>query len=204
VADRSPGKQTVTGIEPSDGDLIALVRDKRDQQAMALLYDRYERAVYALALHLVREPRSAEDIAHDVFLNFWRKPEGYDPVRGTFGPWILRVTRNRSIDVLRKRGRERTQPDDEEGSAQDRLVDPEPAVDDQVWSRAVAREVRAALLGLTETQRQVIELAYFQGMTQSEMADHLGIPLGTVKTRVRTALQRLAALMDTTRCSDAV
>lgn len=184
-------------VEPSDQELIELVRQQQDQQAMAALYDRYARPVYSLALHILHEQRAAEDVVQDVFLTFWQRPSTYVDERGAFGPWILRVTRNRSIDLLRRRSRERFADDnDDRGTTfEERIVDPEPEPSDQVWSRTVAVGVRLALRELSEPQRQVIELAYFRGMTQSEMAVHLGIPLGTIKTRVRTALRRLAEVM---------
>jgi RNA polymerase sigma-70 factor (ECF subfamily) len=163
---------------------------------MAALYDRYSRPVYSLAFHVLREPRAAEDVVQDVFLGFWQRPFTYVDARGTFGPWILRVTRNRSIDVLRKRSRERSPGDDEYASLfEERIIDPEPEPGDQVWTQTVASQVRTAMLELNAGQRQVIELAYFYGMTQSEMAEHLDIPLGTIKTRVRTALRRLSEIM---------
>jgi RNA polymerase sigma-70 factor (ECF subfamily) len=182
--------------EPTDHELIERVR-RQDQQAMALLYDRYARAVYSLALHVLHEQRAAEDVVQDVFLTVWQRPQTYIAERGSFGPWVLRVTRNRAIDLLRRRGHELFPKNDEErGSTfEDRIVDPDPDPGEQVWSRVMARQVRQALGELTEVQRQVIELAYFRGMTQTEMSEHLGVPLGTIKTRVRTALRRLADAM---------
>lgn len=180
-----------TTTETSDQELIARVREARDRDAMAALYDRYARAVHGLALSILHEPRAAEDVTQDVFLTFWQQPASYVAARGTFGPWILRVCRNRAIDQLRRRGRERFVDDER----QDWVVDSDPEPDDQVWSLTVARQVRGALAELSEVQRQVIELAYFGGMSQSEMALQLQIPLGTVKTRVRAALQRLAQVM---------
>ncbi len=163
---------------------------------MAALYDRYARPVYSLAYRVLREQRAAEDVVQDVFLGFWQRPYSYVDERGSFGPWILRVTRNRAIDVLRKRSRERSPGSDEQSTLfEERIVDPEPEPGDQVWTQAVARQVRAAMQQLTDAQKQVIELAYFHGMTQSEMSEHLDIPLGTIKTRVRTALRRLSEII---------
>jgi len=180
----------------SDQELIEQIRHDRDQHAMAALYDRYSRPVYSLAFHMLRDPRGAEDVVQDVFLGFWQRPFTYIDERGAFGPWILRVTRNRSIDLIRKRARERSPGSDEAAALfEERIVDPEPEPGEQVWTQAVAHQVRAAMQQLNDAQRQVIELAYFAGMTQSEMADHLGIPLGTIKTRVRTALRRLSDIM---------
>lgn len=187
--------------EPSDLELIERVR-RRDHAAMAVLYDRYARAVYSLALHVLREPRAAEDVTQDAFLTFWQHPASYVAERGAFGPWILRVTRNRAIDVLRRGSRERSMPTmqydsgDQATTFEERIVDPEPDPIEQIWSRTVAVRVRAALQELTPPQREVVELAYFRGMTQSQMAAHLGIPLGTIKTRVRTALRRLADILE--------
>lgn len=163
---------------------------------MAKLYDRYSRPVYSLAMTVLREPRAAEDVVQDAFLTFWRRPESYVDSRGAFGPWILRVARNRAIDIVRRRSREHYESGEETTSILDRLVDPEPEPSDQLWSETVAGNVRRAVVQLTAPQREVIELAYFRGMTQSEMATHLGIPLGTIKTRVRTALRRLAEILD--------
>jgi RNA polymerase sigma-70 factor (ECF subfamily) len=180
----------------SDQELIEQIRHDRDQRAMAALYDRYSRPVYSLAFHMLRDPRGAEDVVQDVFLGFWQRPFTYIESRGAFGPWILRVTRNRAIDVIRKRSRERSPGSDEAAALfEERIVDPDPEPGEQVWTQAVAHQVRAAMQQLNDAQRQVIELAYFTGMTQSEMADHLGIPLGTIKTRVRTALRRLSDIM---------
>jgi RNA polymerase sigma-70 factor, ECF subfamily len=180
---------------PTDWELIERVR-RRDQAAMAALYDRYARSVYSVALRVVREPRAAEDVLQDAFLTFWQRPDAYQPERGAFGPWLLRVARNRGIDVLRRRSRERFEPDAAAVGFVERLVDPDPEPGDQVWAESVAVRVRAALAGLTPAQREVIELAYFSGLTQSEMAARLEIPLGTVKTRVRTALRRLAEILE--------
>ncbi|HET9014734.1 MAG TPA: sigma-70 family RNA polymerase sigma factor [Thermomicrobiaceae bacterium] len=181
--------------DPTDWELIEGVR-ARDRAAMAALYDRYARSVYSVALAVVRDPRGAEDVVQDAFLTIWRRPDTYQPDRGAFGPWILRVARNRAIDLVRRRAHERHEPDDELLGFAERLVDPDPSPDEQIWSRAVAVRVRAALGDLTDVQREVIELAYFGGLTQSEMAARLDIPLGTVKTRVRTALRRLAQILE--------
>lgn len=180
--------------ELSDLELIERVR-ARDHEAMAVLYDRYSRAVYSLALHVLHEQRAAEDIVQEAFLTFWQRPMSYIPERGAFGPWILRVARNRAIDLLRRGSREYTNNDDHTFTFEQLIVDPEPEPGDQIWSRTVAERVREALSELSCPQRQVIELAYFRGMTQTEMAAYLDTPLGTIKTRVRTALSRLARIM---------
>lgn len=178
----------------SDRELIKRVK-ARDHEAMAELYDRYSRAVYSLALHVVHEQRAAEDIVQDAFLTFWQRPQIYVPDRGAFGPWILRVARNRAIDLLRRGSRERTSDGDGTFTFEQQIVDPEPEPGELIWNRAVAERIHEALQELNGPQRQVIELAYFRGMTQTEMAAYLDTPLGTIKTRVRTALSRLARIM---------
>lgn len=182
-------------LDPTDWELIERVR-RHDHAAMAKLYDRYARPVYSVALRVVREPRAAEDVVQDAFLTVWQRPDAYLPERGAFGPWIMRVARNRAIDLLRRGAREQFEPDDDAVGFVERLVDPDPEPGDQVWSETVASRVRAAIRDLAAPQREVIELAYFSGLTQSEMALRLDIPLGTVKTRVRTALRRLAEILE--------
>ena len=180
--------------EPSDQELMAGLQ-QRDHQALALLYDRYARSVYSLALHILRDQAAAEDVTQEVFLQLWRQPERYVQERGPLGPWLLRVTRNRAIDLLRRSSRERRPAHPDARAADLHIPDPSPGPDEHAWSATLATRVQAALGELSDAQRQVIELAYFRGLTQREMADVLGLPLGTVKTRVRTALRRLAEIL---------
>ncbi len=111
-------------LDLTDRELIEQVR-RRDPKSLAVLYDRYARPAYSIAMKILREPDAAEDVAHDAFLIFWQRPELYSPERGTFGPWITRVARNRAIDVVRRRSRNRFENNDEVGIVE-RLVDPEP------------------------------------------------------------------------------
>ncbi|MCX7623053.1 MAG: sigma-70 family RNA polymerase sigma factor [Thermomicrobium sp.] len=174
-------------LAASDGELIARLRS-RDRAALAALYDRYARSVYSLALSIVRDRAVAEDITQELFLQLWQYPELYDAERGRFAPWFLRAARNRAIDALRRRQRDRRLGERLHGASVDERDDP----DDAAVAGEEAARVRRTLADLDGEQRQVIELAYFGGLTQREIAEHLGIPLGTVKTRVRTALRRLA------------
>ena len=169
VVSRLPGRAASTSNDLSDLALIERVR-ARDHEAMAVLYDRYSRAVYSLALHVVHEQWAVEDIVQGAFLTFWHRPQSYIPERGAFSPWILRVARNRAIDLLRRGSREHLNNGERAFTFEQQIVDPEPEPDDLIWNRAVAKRVREALNELTGPQRQVIELAYFRGMTQSEMA----------------------------------
>ncbi|HEX2281853.1 MAG TPA: sigma-70 family RNA polymerase sigma factor, partial [Thermomicrobiales bacterium] len=175
-----------------DAALMARVR-AGDQAALSDLYDRHGRMVYAIALRLLRDASRAEDLTHDVFLVIWEHPERYRPEVGPFSPWFYRVARNRGIDVLRRLRRE-SQPGDHHVFEM-LLQDPDPDPSEQASVRMESRRARAALEALPESQRAVIELAYFTGMTQREMAELLNEPLGTIKTRVRTGLRRMREIL---------
>lgn len=172
-----------------DRDLMRLVTE-RDEAALTALYDRYAPVVHGLATSILRDPALAEEATHDVFLRLWQQPATYDPVRGTFAGWLMRVARNRSIDLLRRR-REDT------GSALGAdvgswLADPEPGPEEQALAGLRRDEVRRGLEMLTPDHRQLLELAYFTGLSQSQIAERTGRPLGTVKSQIRSAMARLA------------
>lgn len=166
----------------------------RDRAALAELYERHGTMVYSIALKFLRDPSRAEDLTHDVFLVIWEHPERYRPEIGPFAPWFYRVARNRSIDILRRARRE-TQPGDQ-NLFEMLLPDTDPDPSEQAGVRVESRRARDALAELPDNQRAVIELAYFSGMTQREMAEYLGEPLGTIKTRVRTGLLRLREMLE--------
>lgn len=176
-----------------DAGLMARVRTG-DRSALAEIYERHGTMVYSIALKFLRDPSRAEDLTHDVFLVIWEHPERYRPEIGPFAPWFYRVARNRAIDILRRARRE-TQPGDH-SVFELTLPDSEPDPGDQAVIRVESQRARAALRTLPANQRTVIELAYFSGMTQREMADHLNEPLGTIKTRVRTGLLRLRDMLE--------
>ena len=167
-------------------------------QALEQLYNRYSTLVFSVALRILHDQVLAEDVTQEVFLRLWRRPQSYDPARGRFLSWLMSITRNRAIDEHRKITR-RHRVEDRNGEATeqvasvDRLDDPELAAaigDDR-------RAVRAAMAVLPAPQRRVIELAYFAGLTQTEIAELTATPLGTVKTRVRLAMNKLrVALKD--------
>jgi len=162
-----------------------------DHEALGELYDRHGSSVYALAVRFVSDRGDAEDIVQEVFSQAWRQVARYDPARATIVGWLLMMTRARAIERVRAR---RARPAVSDGVVPDM---PHPAVGQQaeaITSEAVAR-VGAALLELPEAQRTAIELAYYQGLTQAEIAHRLQEPLGTVKTRMRSALQKLRAAL---------
>jgi RNA polymerase sigma-70 factor (ECF subfamily) len=186
----------VTAREPAaepdeqwEHQLVLRLRE-RDEAAFAALYDRYAPAVQGLARTILHDSSLAQEATHDVFLRLWQRPENYDQSRGPFAPWLLRVTRNRAIDLLR---RQREQPfagDDAEAIGW--VLDPAPDPAEQAVSLVIGQQVRAALADLSADQRGLLEMAYFGGLSQREIADHLHRPLGTVKSQIRSAMRQLA------------
>ncbi len=156
-----------------------------DQAALGRLYDRYSRLVFGLALRITEDRGSAEEVTQDVFLQFWRRAADFDPQRGDLRSWLLTITRNRAIDRLRSRQQRSSQawvPLDDTA-----LLRSEPIP----YSLDTAERIAKVLAALPEPQRRVIEMAYYQGFTQSEIAARLNQPLGTVKTWTRSALKTL-------------
>jgi RNA polymerase sigma-70 factor (ECF subfamily) len=174
-------------LAEGDAELIKRLQG-RDPHALAEIYDRYGRLVYSLIVRVVRNSAIAEDLVQETFLRVWNRAQGFDTERGAFGPWLLSVARNRAIDYLRSASsRERYAVEWEELDHPSLYTHMEPAI----LASDNARAIRAALLKLSPQQREVIELAYFEGLTQTEMAERMGQPLGTVKTWVRAALKTL-------------
>ncbi len=172
----------------SDGPLIERLQ-KREPQALAELYDRYGRVVYSLILRVVRDAGTAEDLVQETFLRVWNRVQGFDAEKGSIAPWLLAVARNRAIDYIRSasgRG-ERNSVEFAETDHPALYTD----MEKDILNSDKTRRVKAALEKLSSNQRQVIELAYFEGLSQTEMAERMGQPLGTVKTWVRTALKNL-------------
>jgi RNA polymerase sigma-70 factor, ECF subfamily len=167
--------------------LIARLK-KRDAQALAELYDRYGRMAYSLVLRVVRDSAIAEDLVQETFLRVWNRAHSLDSEKGAIGPWLLAIARNRAIDYLRSSaGRERNavELDEADHAPLYREMEADILISDQT------RRVKAAMEKLAPNYRTVMELAYFEGLSQTEMSARMGQPLGTIKTWVRTALQSL-------------
>lgn len=164
--------------------------------ALGRLYDRHASMIFGLALRIVGTTADAEEVVQDVFAQVWREAPRYDAPRASVAGWLVMLTRTRAIDRLRAR---RARPDLGAGDTPvaPALVSREPDPEAQVVSAADARAVRAALQALPDPQRELVELAYFEGLTHSELAVRTGTPLGTVKTRLRTALFALRGALTT-------
>jgi RNA polymerase sigma factor (sigma-70 family) len=188
---RTVERETVTSqaAHPSDEALLAAVA-RSDEAALAELYDRFGRIAYGLALRVLRDSALAEDAVQDAFLNVWRSAESFQADRAKASTWVLTFVHRRAVDLVRREERRRTEP--EEAAP----VRAGPGADEDVERRSKREVVQDALRQLPVDQRQAIELAYYGGYTQSELAERLGEPLGTIKSRMFTGLQRLRALLD--------
>ena len=178
-----------------DKDLIGAIQD-RDRMALEALHARYSGAVYGVAMRMLRDAGAAEEVAQDTFFNIWRRAGSYDAPRGSVTTWLFGIARNRAIDELRKRRRTAdrvslgvdlsNKPAETRGS--------DPAEYAEILHEG--RRVREALAALRPEQRQVVALAYFAGMTHTQISRELDQPLGTVKTRMRLAIKKLRRALE--------
>jgi RNA polymerase sigma-70 factor (ECF subfamily) len=173
--------------EASDAELIQRIGDG-DREAFDSLYERYARPVYGFALRRLRDRGQAEDVAQETFASVWRSASSYRPDRGPGAAWLYAVARNAVVDRIRVNARANPNLPPETGS--------EAAPDEHVQNDWLAWRVHRAFAELPDTERSVLELAYWGGLSQSEIADFLGIPLGTVKTRTRSGLARMSDLLE--------
>ena len=159
-----------------------------DESAMATLYDRYSSIVYSVALRVLGDTGAAEDVLQEVFMQLWRNPRVFDSSRGNLGAWLRVIARNRAIDALRKR-----RP---ETDIADVVVSVEPNLAEDAERARAMEKVRGALGNMPPAQRSALEMAYFEGLTHTEIAVKTGEPLGTVKTRIRAGLLALRKLFE--------
>ncbi len=180
--------------DPGHDEHLVRRLQSRDPQAMADVYDRFGKLVYALIFRVVRNSAAAEDLTQETFIRLWNRVHAFDAAKGALGPWLLTIARNRAIDYLRSvEGRSR-----ESAVELQRLEQPEMFNDFErdILNIDRVRLLKDAFAKLTPNQKLVIELAYYEGMSQSEMAERLRQPLGTIKTWMRTALKTLRAELD--------
>jgi len=186
------------GNQPADAELMERIL-QRDAGALETLYDRYGRPVYSLVLRIAQHPSSAEEIVQDVFMQLWRSADRFQISRGPLEPWLFTMARNRALDFLRlKREKQRRREDSSDSEIMPSAVarpDPEGAID---RSRR-AEKVRALMTSLPDAQRRALEMAYFEGMSHSEIAESMGEALGTVKSWIRGGLMRLRDSLEEAR-----
>jgi RNA polymerase sigma factor (sigma-70 family) len=166
----------------------------RDREAFEEIYRRYAAAAYGLALRLTGQEHLAQDVVHDAFLALWRAPEAFDPGRGTFRSFFLSLVHHRAVDTIRREERMRRR-DLRVNPGTPLGEDVTEDIVDEAWLGERRARVIEALAGLPEEQRRVLELAYFRGYTQARIAEELGIPLGTVKTRTLAAMRKLQRML---------
>lgn len=170
---------TQAGDSRDDADLVARLRDG-DQSAMADLYDLYSGVVYGVALRVLGDTTAAEDVLQEIFLQLWRRPQAFNAERGRLAPWLAVIARNRAIDLLRKRP--------PEADIDEMPISAGIDFEDVAARRLAIERVRGAIGQLPPEQRKALEMAFFEGLTHTEIASKTGEPLGTIKTRIRSAL----------------
>ncbi len=190
------GSERLANQEREDEALVKQVA-RGDTSALEKLYDRYGQPVYSLTLRIVRDPQTAEELAQEVFVRLWRYADTYDPARGRLSGWLLGIAHNLALNEVRRwqsrpQKAELTSDDDER---EYELVDESADAAEAAWINIRRQAIVDALKQLPEAQRQAIELAFFGGFTHLEIANLLGDPLGTIKSRIRIGMQRLKQLL---------
>ena len=186
--DRAPDQFGVAGVAPGvDARLLDDVRGG-DQQAMTEIFDRYGRMVYSVALRVLQDPGHAEDVMQEVLLKVWREPQTFLEGRGSLGAWLAVMARNRAIDALRRRRPAET--------VDDVVLVSKTNLASEFERNSMIEKVRGVLKGLPVEQQASMELAYFEGLSHTEIAARTGDPLGTVKTRIRAALTSLRKALE--------
>lgn len=175
----------------SDEAVVALV-SRSDEAALGELYDRFSGVAYALARRIVRDPDLAEDVVQESFLSVWRGAGRFVPERARVSGWLLTLVHRRAVDLVRREQRRRAEPLDQASVPHGR----ERSAEDAAWLRLERERVQDALGRLPDQQRELLELAYFGGFTQSQLAERLGRPLGTIKSQMFAGLAQLRELLE--------
>jgi RNA polymerase sigma-70 factor, ECF subfamily len=183
----APAQRPAPAESAPDSELLARIAN-RDREAFDVLYRRYIRSIFGLALQRLRDRERAEDAVQEMFAAVWRSASSYRPERGPAAPWLYAIARNAIVDRLRSRDETPMEPPD--------VISDDPGPADRAESSYVSWRVHRALETLPEREREVLELSYWSGLSQSEVASFLDIPLGTVKTRTRSALARMAGVLE--------
>lgn len=178
-----------------DDEILLNRISRQDEQALSDLYDRYARLVFSLAYHVLQEANLAEEVTQDVFLSVWCKAETFDRSKAKFTTWLSQIARNRAIDRLRRRNVRPEKASLRWETALQDLEDDTQAVEPTIIEHERNHQVLQIMRNLPQEQRLVISLAYFSGMSQSQIADLLKEPLGTVKTRIRLGMQKLREML---------
>lgn len=197
VVDCSEGAAALTNQDTLDAELVARLA-AGDEAALGPLYDRYGKLVYSLALRVVRDAAAAEEVTQEVFVRLWRNAASFEPARGRAHAWLMRITHNLALNEVRRRqsrpvAAEKYDWEAAGAAVVDQATERDPA--QVAWLRERAVAVRKAIAQLPAPQRQAIELAFFGGLSQAEVAAAVGDPLGTVKSRIRVGMQRLRELL---------
>jgi RNA polymerase sigma factor (sigma-70 family) len=192
--DRRAPMRSIESGDPRDEELLRRVGDG-DDQAFRELFGRYAAVAHALAFRLVRQAQVAEEIVQEAFLAVWRNPDRYDGARGSVRSWLMGTVHHRAVDAVRREQAQRRRAEQAAGLGPGIVEDP---IDDVLAAIDVPRErklVRSALRELPKEQREVIQRMYFEGLSQSQIAERTGLPLGTVKSRTLLAMRRLRAYL---------
>jgi len=182
------GPSAIGGAGPRDRDLLRRI-DQGDEDAFRRLFGRYAANAHALALRVLRQPFLAEEAVQDAFLAVWGNAGAYDPGRGSVRAWLMGMVHNRAVDLVRREESQRRRA--EVAMLDGPVEDPAERVVEELGSADEGTKVREALAALPQDQRQVIQLMYFNGLSQSRIAEHLSLPLGTVKSRTLLGMRRL-------------
>ena len=193
-------REVAEPVSASDQELLQRIAT-RDESALAALYDQHSALAYGVILRILRSPSDAEDVLQETFVRVWSRAESYDPRLGTAAAWLVRIARNRAIDRLRARAvRKDLAVEPAIGRDGEPAPPPEPATHETpetvVHGAATTRALRAAMALLPEGQRALIDAAFFEGYTHPELAARFGVPLGTVKTRIRTGLMAMRGRLE--------